>query len=83
MTLDVYFERSNGERILLKTVKEKTNKLSIHNIKELTNSTKVIEDFLKSHNYKSYYWNCSLYKNEMRVDVGSYTEFFYIKKRDD
>ena len=42
---------------------------------------KVINDFLTDHNYKSYYTRT--WKKDDKttvVDVGSYTEFFYIQE---
>jgi len=40
----------------------------------------IISDFLKKYNYKSYYWNISEVEPGLtRVDVGSWSEFFYIK----
>jgi len=40
---------------------------------------KIINSFLDDHNYKSYYfrtWNTK--DNEEKIDVGSWSEFFYI-----
>lgn len=39
----------------------------------------VINDFLKEHNYKSYYKVITqLNEKEKRIDVGSWSQFFYI-----
>lgn len=40
---------------------------------------KIINNFLNDHNYKSYYfrsWNTK--DNEEKIDVGSWSEWFYI-----
>lgn len=41
----------------------------------------IINDFLTAHNFKSYYKRVSETENkgELWIDVGSHTEFFYIK----
>lgn len=40
---------------------------------------KIIDKFLEEHNFKSYYKNvCEIEKGKIRVDVGSWSEFFYI-----
>lgn len=41
---------------------------------------KIINDFLKEHNYKSYYHRTSFIEelNRYWIDVGSWTEFFYV-----
>lgn len=41
---------------------------------------KIIYDFLKDHNYKSYYTRTREIEDRIWVDVGSHTEFFYIYK---
>lgn len=42
---------------------------------------KIIYDFLKEHNYKSYYTRTrEIDENHTWVDVGSHTEFFHIYK---
>lgn len=43
----------------------------------------VIKKFLDEHNYKAYYWR--QYSNGaggIKIDVGSYTEFFIIERTD-
>lgn len=38
-----------------------------------------INKFLREHNYKSHYMNvCEYEENKLRIDVGSWTEFFYV-----
>ena len=41
---------------------------------------RIINDFLKEHNYKSYYHRASFIDelNRYWIDVGSWTEFFYV-----
>lgn len=48
-----------------------------NNIKE---ANKIIYDFLVEKNYKSHYWRTSFIEDEQKwwVDVGSWSEFFYI-----
>lgn len=42
---------------------------------------KIIYDFLKEHNYESYYARTrEIDENHIWVDVGSHTEFFHIYK---
>lgn len=53
----------------------------IARVKTISEIYKSIYDFLKAHNYTSYYTRT--YKNpvgETIYDVGSYTEFFYSKE---
>ena len=62
---NLYFQRSNGEYILLK-----------ENCSETQASTE-IHSFLDKHNFKSYYtriWNTE--NGNRWYDVGSHTEFF-------
>ena len=43
----------------------------------------IINDFLKKHNYKSYYWNINKVEPGLTcVDVGSWSEFFYILEKE-
>ena len=42
---------------------------------------KVINDFLKERKYKSYYWNIiKIDSKTERIDVGSWSEFFYVSE---
>lgn len=44
----------------------------------------VIDKFLEEHNFKSYYKNvCEIEKGKTRVDVGSWSEVFYIIESED
>lgn len=63
---DFYFERSNGERILLA---ENVNREA---------AFAVMKQFLDDHNYKSYYTRTWEENNELWMDVGSHTEFFIL-----
>lgn len=64
MDIKVVFERSNGE------LKE----LAIAETAKAAN--RVINNFLKAHNFTSYYTRISFYDDFIEYDVGSYTEFF-------
>lgn len=61
-----YFERSNGERILL-----------AENV-DRDGAFPVMSKFLADHNYKSYYTRTWEKGNELWMDVGSHTEFFVL-----
>lgn len=39
---------------------------------------KEIKKFIKDHNFKSYYWRLTRNDKCTWIDVGSYSEFFYI-----
>lgn len=41
-----------------------------------------IREFLKSHNFKSYYFKVTLFPDKYVYDVGSWSEFFVIYKDD-
>ena len=41
---------------------------------------KIINDFLDKYNFKSYYKNICKIENRIRVDVGSWSEFFYVEE---
>ena len=43
------------------------------------NTAKIIQKFLKDRGYKSYYWNMYKINGRLRIDVGSWTEFFFIE----
>ena len=69
---EVSFERSNGEEIILETVST---------MEKAYNS---INKFLEDHNYESHYmrqWYDKT-KDKLKIDVGSWSEFFYIKNLD-
>ena len=62
------FQNSRGEE---RVIAEPANK------KE---AVEEINKFLTSHNYKSYYMNvCEDSNNRLRIDVGSWSEFFYLE----
>ena len=42
-----------------------------------------IQEFLKEHNYTSYYNKVTMFETKWVYDVGSWTEFFVIYKNDD
>lgn len=67
---DFYFERSNGERVLLGTNLNREG------------AFKVIDDFLKDHNYKSHYVRTWEEGNTLWFDVGSWSEFFVLIHKD-
>lgn len=65
----IFFENSQG--IEREIGKSETEELGFN----------IISAFLKEHNYKSYYYNCHYMEDKgLWVDVGSHTEFFYIRK---
>lgn len=66
--MKLIFENSRKER---RVIAEPTNKQE---------TIKAINNFLNEHNYKSYYMNiCECYENTLRIDVGSWFEFFYLE----
>lgn len=61
---------------------ENGTKRKIGEVKTEKEAFVVINDFLKEHNYKSYYKVITqLNEKEKRIDVGSWTQFFYIVER--
>ena len=51
---------------------------------DMHESYKIIDKFLEEHNFKSYYKNvCEIEKGKIRVDVGSWSEFFYVQEWED
>ena len=68
---DLYFKRSNGEMVLL-----------VENVNN-DEAFKKIHEFLDQHNYKSYYTRVCQHGNEIHYDVGSWSEFFCIKKKNE
>ena len=67
--LNVMFENSKGQSRTIGTVENEES------------AFKVINDFLTDHNYKAYYKRTWKTDNKTTVvDVGSYTEFFYIQE---
>ena len=65
---EVYFENSFGQRRLIGTAFTEQD------------AYKIIMDFLKGYNYPCYYTRSWLNPDdEICVDVGSWSEFFYIK----
>ena len=67
----LYFERSNGERVLLA---ENVN---------WTAANVVVKQFLDDHNFTSYYTRTWLDENELWMDVGSHVEFFVLVYEED
>ena len=66
---NILFENSSGQLRIIGTVENEET------------ASKVINDFLNEHNYKSYYSNCWNTDDKTTVvDVGSHTEFFYIQE---
>ena len=67
--VNVIFENSKGKKRIIGTAEDQKA------------AFKVINDFLAEHNYKSYYkrtWKID--DKTMAVDVGSWTERFYIQE---
>ena len=66
--MKLIFQNSRGEE---RVIAEPQNK------KE---AVKEINKFLDDHNYKSYYMNvCEDDNGRLRIDVGSWSEFFYLE----
>ena len=42
----------------------------------------IIFKFLEERHFKSYYQRCHIYRGVMGIDVGSHTEFFYVRRQD-
>ena len=61
-----YFERSNGERLLLA---ENVNR---------EGAFKIMNEFLDDHKFKSHYVRSWQQDNELWFDVGSWSEFFVL-----
>lgn len=82
----VVFQRHNGQYLTLGEVEEETPQLDLFG--RYPKCNEIINQFLKDHNFISYYSNMYLttFKFQrgklnypaLRVDVGSHTEFFYI-----
>ena len=72
MIMIIYFENSKKELREIANIQNGTREKAI----------KEISKFLKAHNFKSYYqrlWNVQMNGEQMTcVDVGSWSEFFYI-----
>ena len=63
----VFFENSYGDKRLIGQSKDKED------------AFRIIDNFLKDHNYKCYYKRTWQKDEYMIVDVGSWSEFFYIE----
>ena len=51
---------------------------------DMQEAYKIIDKVLEEHNFKSYYKNvCEIEKGKIRVDVGSWSEFFYVQEWED
>ena len=65
--MKLFFENRKGEQ---RQIAEGT----------LTEGRKAIFAFLEEHNFKSYYQReTTLPNGDIQIDVGSHTEFFYLK----
>lgn len=66
--LKLIFQNSRGEERVIAEPQDKKE------------AVKEINKFLDDHNYKSYYMNvCEDDNGRLRIDVGSWSEFFYIE----
>ena len=66
--MKLIFQNSRGEE---RVIAEPQNREEI---------SKEINKFLDDHNFKSYYMNvCEDDNGRLRIDVGSWSEFFYIE----
>ena len=65
--------------VLFRNSKNITRQLAT--VKDMESASKAIDDFLNEHNFKSYYKNIWREPDGTTVvDVGSHTEFFYVKE---
>ena len=65
--MKLFFQNSRGEE---RVIAEPLNREEVN---------KEINKFLDDHNYKSYYQNVCGCENGVRIDFGSWSEFFYIE----
>ena len=66
--MKLIFQNSRGEERVIAEPQDKKE------------AVKEINKFLDDHNYKSYYMNvCEDDNNRLRIDVGSWSEFFYLE----
>lgn len=66
--MKLIFQNSRGEERVIAEPQDKKE------------AVKEINKFLDDHNYKSYYMNvCEDDNGRLRIDVGSWSEFFYIE----
>lgn len=65
--MTVYFENSNGEE----------RKIGESNTKD--GCDVIIQEFLEKNCYKSYYFRQWQTEKGLKIDVGSHSEFFYIR----
>ena len=66
--MKLIFQNSRGEERVIAESQDKKEAI------------KEINKFLDDHNYKSYYMNvCEDDNGRLRIDVGSWSEFFYIE----
>lgn len=75
-----YGRRYNINFMTIYCVDANENKRKIGHTDYMQDANKIIYNFLKDANYKSFYWNITYIpeRNSLRIDVGSHTEFFYI-----
>lgn len=61
-----------------------SNRHEIARLQSTKEALNEIKNFLEKHNYKSYYQRALLTSDgfEILFDVGSYTEFFYLFKKE-
>ena len=64
--LKLYFKNSKGKERLI---------AECETVKDIG---KEIQRFLDDHNYKSYYWRSWGANGGVKIDVGSWSEFFFV-----
>lgn len=62
---NLYFQKSNGEHLLIQ-----------ENVSDEKEALSLISEFLKRHNYNSYYTRMWYSSETVIFDVGSWSEFF-------
>lgn len=65
--MKLFFKNSKGEESL---ITEPSNREEV---------IKAINKFLDEHNFKSYYMRVWEENDRLKIDVGSHTEFFFLK----
>ena len=54
----------------------------IGDVETIKECYQIIMEFLNDHNYKSHYQRMWVEDNKVKVDVGSWSEFFWISRTD-
>lgn len=63
-------------------VSHDNKEIDLGNFNNVTEAEKEISEFLKQHDYKSYYFKISQFVSKLVYDVGSWNEFFIVYYND-